>query len=684
MLGVQAVYNDVSWEKKALVNGMFSSNGILGSLKCGTETLNRDTDRLHPVGREVRPPSCLGTQGWPLVVQHGACMTDRMVTEEGGEVKAPLPALESRGPASPAHSAKESRGDTASDGSEEDTPVYMHATSFAVQQEDETWELPPFLNHVDKPMLEMQANSNVWYQAHILNHSTTELYVLFPATKQTPALRQWIDKRSSRIWRGSLASRAWKYIKSRDGAWAPRGERGESSGGGGAGALMPGPTLTAGTVPQPRRPGAGSSSQARSRLGGARSSGGNTAGGSATQASRERRAAAAADTAASPDAGRQRLKRPRPGPTPRGTRFQDAPPSDSEASAPGLQKEERALEARSAQQDELLLAWFKHHYELLGRAGLLKGAQLKGNAEVGPLPRHVRVSLLHTGKTATSPAIASPPATDEGAGAKKGRVRGVRAELRSLGLWNWQRGGASSSSEGPSDDDGEASDAGSQRENSGKDSALGVAPPAEQARSRPGPARPKGAPGVKSEPRPGAAAGVAAARSERPAADRRERGAKERGVGQAALAVPRPASPLSPRAGSGVARPRPPPKALTVLEEVDIFSTPGDGPPPTQRAPALAATWAPPATPVTPRAPLPTPPGGTGAPADARGGGRMVKNAGSATAPAPRPGASGGPSRKLLLLAAQLQGPGAAAEQAAEPEAGRAQHGAKPASSGSS
>lgn len=39
------------------------------------------------------------------------------------------------------------------------------------------------------------------------------------------------------------------------------------------------------------------------------------------------------------------------------------------ASAPGLQKEERALEARSAQQDELLLAWFKHHYELLGRAG---------------------------------------------------------------------------------------------------------------------------------------------------------------------------------------------------------------------------------------------------------------------------------------------------------------------------
>lgn len=209
-------------------------------------------------------------------------MTD-MVVNEVDERKALLPAVESRGPASPADSAKKLEGGAGSEESEEDAPAYMHvggaascggwvdacrwssrqwtqshpdpiinppvpqqATSFAVRQEDETWELPVFLNHVDKPMLEMQvgvtvlecqgcpssvwqelqvftswtccqpyaersspfltliahsvvsrhwfhsgltssphilqANSNVWYQAHILNHSTTELYVLFPGT----------------------------------------------------------------------------------------------------------------------------------------------------------------------------------------------------------------------------------------------------------------------------------------------------------------------------------------------------------------------------------------------------------------------------------------------------------------------------------------------------------------------
>lgn len=50
-----------------------------------------------------------------------------------------------------------------------------------------------------------------------------------------------------------------------------------------------------------------------------------------------------------------------------------------------------------------LMMWKSHETPPLPpstRPGLLKGAQLKGNAEVGPLPRHVRVSLLHTGKVA--------------------------------------------------------------------------------------------------------------------------------------------------------------------------------------------------------------------------------------------------------------------------------------------
>lgn len=44
-----------------------------------------------------------------------------------------------------------------------------------------------------------------WCLLHSL--SSSMLLALAAATKQTPALRQWIDKRSSRIWRGSLASR---------------------------------------------------------------------------------------------------------------------------------------------------------------------------------------------------------------------------------------------------------------------------------------------------------------------------------------------------------------------------------------------------------------------------------------------------------------------------------------------
>lgn len=34
------------------------------------------------------------------------------------------------------------------------------------------------------------------------------------------AVTEWVDKRSSRIWRGSLANSAWRHVK--EGGWAPR------------------------------------------------------------------------------------------------------------------------------------------------------------------------------------------------------------------------------------------------------------------------------------------------------------------------------------------------------------------------------------------------------------------------------------------------------------------------------
>lgn len=50
-----------------------------------------------------------------------------------------------------------------------------------VVQSGERVDLPPFSSaKLDKPMMEMVAGSNVWYQAHILQASAAKLRVLFP------------------------------------------------------------------------------------------------------------------------------------------------------------------------------------------------------------------------------------------------------------------------------------------------------------------------------------------------------------------------------------------------------------------------------------------------------------------------------------------------------------------------
>ena len=130
------------------------------------------------------------------------------------------------------------------------------ATAFAVQRPQETWECEPFEAGPERPMLEMEAGSNLWFQGDILQVSETEVQVRFPgererggreggreeggmaplllcntvgvahgasslvlteggrrrlvcacpaASKKAPAKREWINRRSSRIWRGSLS-----------------------------------------------------------------------------------------------------------------------------------------------------------------------------------------------------------------------------------------------------------------------------------------------------------------------------------------------------------------------------------------------------------------------------------------------------------------------------------------------
>lgn len=55
-------------------------------------------------------------------------------------------------------------------------------------QPGEQLDLPPFDCKVDKPMMEMEAGSNVWYQASIVRETANEIRVLFPGTESCSAL----------------------------------------------------------------------------------------------------------------------------------------------------------------------------------------------------------------------------------------------------------------------------------------------------------------------------------------------------------------------------------------------------------------------------------------------------------------------------------------------------------------
>jgi hypothetical protein len=61
----------------------------------------------------------------------------------------------------------------------------LQATSYAIQQERETLDQEPFdcAAGPDKPMMELQAGSRVYYQASIIRESRTEIRVLFPGAQ---------------------------------------------------------------------------------------------------------------------------------------------------------------------------------------------------------------------------------------------------------------------------------------------------------------------------------------------------------------------------------------------------------------------------------------------------------------------------------------------------------------------
>lgn len=116
---------------------------------------------------------------------------------------------------------EEEQGDEEED-SDEEPRVTDEVTNHHVLQPGETLDQVPYVRHkATKPMMEINAGSNVWYQATIVHETRNEAKVLFPAPEEGEEdVTQWVHKASNRIWRGSLKGKDWKYLGK--GAWAPK------------------------------------------------------------------------------------------------------------------------------------------------------------------------------------------------------------------------------------------------------------------------------------------------------------------------------------------------------------------------------------------------------------------------------------------------------------------------------
>jgi len=122
------------------------------------------------------------------------------------------------------------KGDEEGDGddSASDASSDRPATSEVVVQSGEAVDLQPFSGKVTRPMMEMVSGSNVWYQAIVQDTRQDKLLVLFPPpSRKQQARKEWVLRTSSRIWRGSMSTREWKYLSS--GAWAPKEGKAKSA-----------------------------------------------------------------------------------------------------------------------------------------------------------------------------------------------------------------------------------------------------------------------------------------------------------------------------------------------------------------------------------------------------------------------------------------------------------------------
>lgn len=116
-------------------------------------------------------------------------------------------------------SSEEDRHDSNRKTSTSGRTLRIEVTDYAVVQPGEVFE-SGITKVPQRPMMELEAGSNVWYQAYVIKETANEVRVRFPATTEDDERKEWVAKSSSRIWRGSYKSRNWKWLGG--GAWAPK------------------------------------------------------------------------------------------------------------------------------------------------------------------------------------------------------------------------------------------------------------------------------------------------------------------------------------------------------------------------------------------------------------------------------------------------------------------------------
>lgn len=322
-------------------------------------------------------------------------------------------------------------------GSEEEEEEYLsdvdEETNYSVAQDKEQLDCPVFQCNRDKPMMEVEAGSNVWFQAIVIQESWNEVRVLFPApTEDDKEVREWVSKTSSRIWRGSLKSKDWKYLGK--GAWEPR-----------ASAVKTNRAKSRAAKPKRRRPA------------GPRRTG-STADDTATATGTSEGVAAheeVDDDVASPRAKKARRARPASsnggGSGGKPLSRPDRPRGDEVSSSSREQQMEGACSDPAADAtgpshragepaDDPLAAWFQMHFVLLQEKGLLGAFPLADNPEAGCLPAD----------DGTAPA-----AGDMQLQPQRGRSTGLR-ELQGLAPWGWERGKPDTSDEESGEGEGAA------------------------------------------------------------------------------------------------------------------------------------------------------------------------------------------------------------------------------------